>query len=140
MLIAHNTTNIVLRTAIFGHLIYFCDILRYFFICDQWLAVDEEDGKVDRILPLASPENMSTFHRLFVSTTAQKFTEDHLWISVSSLQLEKLPFLKSVRSLFNKSNWVRFTAQLFLLFLHMCLYFCVFICKFQAGFAPQPDF
>ncbi|XP_076819587.1 uncharacterized protein LOC143465242 isoform X4 [Clavelina lepadiformis] len=55
---------------------------RYFFICDQWLAVDHDDGKVDRIVPVATADNMSTFHRLFVSTTAQKFTEDHLWISL----------------------------------------------------------
>ncbi|XP_078495959.1 uncharacterized protein LOC100175984 [Ciona intestinalis] len=55
---------------------------RFFFISDQWLAVDHDDGKVDRVLPVATPENMSTFHRLFVSTTTQKFTEDHLWISL----------------------------------------------------------
>jgi len=56
---------------------------RCFFICDQWLAVDHDDGKVDRILPVATTENMSAFHRLFISTAAQKFTEDHLWISVN---------------------------------------------------------
>lgn len=56
--------------------------LRYYFICDNWLAVDQADGMVDRILPVATPENMSTIHRLFITTTSQKFTEDHLWISV----------------------------------------------------------
>ncbi|XP_077976290.1 polycystin family receptor for egg jelly-like isoform X1 [Styela clava] len=81
---------------------------RFYFVCDQWLAVDQDDGLVDRILPVATPENMSSFHRLFLSTTSQKFTEDHLWISI---------FYRPTKSTFTRVQ--RLSCCICLLFLTM---------------------
>ncbi|OWF47600.1 Polycystic kidney disease and receptor for egg jelly-related protein [Mizuhopecten yessoensis] len=57
---------------------------RYFFLCDRWLAVEEDDGMVDRILPVAGLEDLAAFKQLFSSSVKKKLTNDHLWFSVFS--------------------------------------------------------
>ncbi|ELU11187.1 hypothetical protein CAPTEDRAFT_119210, partial [Capitella teleta] len=34
---------------------------KYFFLCNKWLAVDEDDGVIDRILPVSGKEEVTGF-------------------------------------------------------------------------------
>ena len=52
------------------------------FLCDRWLAVDEGDGMVDRIFPVASNEELKEFRHLFLTKAYKDFTDSHLWFSV----------------------------------------------------------
>lgn len=55
---------------------------RWYFICERWLAVEEDDGRVDRILPVASDKELTHFQHLFVSKTVRELGDGHLWFSV----------------------------------------------------------
>ncbi|KAL9957104.1 hypothetical protein ACROYT_G038703 [Oculina patagonica] len=55
---------------------------RYYFICNRWLAVDEEDGQVERLVPLASKAELTEFGHLFVARTRRNLSDSHLWFSV----------------------------------------------------------
>ncbi|KAK3090847.1 hypothetical protein FSP39_015186 [Pinctada imbricata] len=57
---------------------------RFIFLCGRWLAVEEDDGMVDRILPVAGLEDLAAFKQLFNSNLRKKITSDHLWFSVFS--------------------------------------------------------
>ena len=57
---------------------------RSIFLCDRWLAVEEDDGMVDRILPVAGIEDLIAFKHLFTSSARKKMANDHLWLSVFS--------------------------------------------------------
>ncbi|XP_050394123.2 polycystic kidney disease protein 1-like 2 isoform X2 [Patella vulgata] len=54
----------------------------YFFLCNRWLAVEEDDGMIDRILPVAGNSDVTNFNHLFFSETKKNFTDSHLWISI----------------------------------------------------------
>ena len=43
----------------------FSHIYRYYFLCGRWLAADEEDGQVDRILPVAADDEVAGFQNVF---------------------------------------------------------------------------
>ena len=55
---------------------------RWYFICERWLAVEEDDGKVERVLPVASEQELTHFQHLFVSKTVRELGDGHLWFSV----------------------------------------------------------
>ncbi|XP_048576826.1 uncharacterized protein LOC5521481 isoform X2 [Nematostella vectensis] len=55
---------------------------RWYFICERWLAVEEDDGRVDRILPIASKQELTHFNHLFVSKTVKELGDGHLWFSI----------------------------------------------------------
>lgn len=57
---------------------------RYYFLCNKWLAVDEDDGLIDRIIPVAGKEEITGFNHLFFSRAKKNLSEDHLWLSVVS--------------------------------------------------------
>ncbi|XP_055876323.1 polycystic kidney disease protein 1-like 2 [Biomphalaria glabrata] len=57
---------------------------RFIFLCDRWLAVEEDDGLVDRILPVAGLDDLIAFKQLFSSSARKKLANDHLWVSVFS--------------------------------------------------------
>ncbi|XP_078587448.1 uncharacterized protein LOC144868752 [Branchiostoma floridae x Branchiostoma japonicum] len=72
---------------------WFCDRIviqdletneRWFFICQRWLGVEHEDGRVDRILPVASKDEVVSFSNLFQDKTRQDITDGHIWFSVVS--------------------------------------------------------
>ncbi|XP_033743898.1 polycystic kidney disease protein 1-like 2 [Pecten maximus] len=56
----------------------------YYFMCNRWLAVEEDDGMVDRMLPVAGTEDLTKFNTLFLTKTKRSLTDSHLWISVFS--------------------------------------------------------
>ena len=55
----------------------------YYFLCDRWLACDEGDGQVDRLLPVASKEELGEFVHLFKTKTSRDFSDGHLWFSIA---------------------------------------------------------
>lgn len=52
------------------------------FVCESWLAVDEGDGMIDRIFPVASNKELKEFRRLFLTKAYKDLTDSHLWFSV----------------------------------------------------------
>ena len=55
---------------------------KYYFISDQWFAVEEDDGQVDRLIPVATKDNLVEFKQLFQQSTRKNLSDGHLWFSV----------------------------------------------------------
>lgn len=55
---------------------------KFLFICESWLAVEEGDGAVDILIPVAGLDEMTSFNHLFYSTTQKNLADGHLWFSV----------------------------------------------------------
>ena len=39
------------------------------FMCNKWLAVDRDDGAIERLLPAATEKDVANFEYLFFTTT-----------------------------------------------------------------------
>ena len=50
-------------------------------MCDDWLAVDQSDGSVERTVPVAASAQIAKFGRIFASTTKKDLSDGHLWFS-----------------------------------------------------------
>ena len=81
---------------------------RYYFLAGQWLAVDEDAGRIDRILAVAGREQIVDFKNLFFTTARKKVANDHLWVSI---------FARPDRSNFTRVQ--RLTSAVALLFVTM---------------------
>lgn len=57
---------------------------RYFFIVDRWLAVDHDDAQVERLVPVSSMSDLTSFKQLFSTSIRRKFSDEHLWASIAS--------------------------------------------------------
>ena len=55
---------------------------RYLFTCEQWLAVEFDDGEVDRLLPCTQEDDKKPFSHVFTTKTAEDFSDQHIWLSV----------------------------------------------------------
>ncbi|XP_074648069.1 polycystin-1-like protein 2 isoform X2 [Tubulanus polymorphus] len=55
---------------------------KFYFICDRWLAVEEDDGQIDRVIPVAGSDELTSFNHLFALKARKNLTDDHLWFSV----------------------------------------------------------
>ena len=56
--------------------------VKTWFICDRWMAVEEDDGSVERLLTPASKEELTSFNLLFSTEARKNLTDGHLWFSV----------------------------------------------------------
>ncbi|XP_071814843.1 polycystin family receptor for egg jelly-like isoform X3 [Apostichopus japonicus] len=54
----------------------------YYFIVDQWLAVEEDDGKIERVCPVAGKSELTAFGFLFYSKSRKNLSDGHLWFSI----------------------------------------------------------
>ncbi|XP_072168341.1 uncharacterized protein [Diadema setosum] len=54
----------------------------YYFMCDRWLAVEEDDGQIERVIPVAGKSELTSFGFLFYSKTRRNLSDGHLWFSV----------------------------------------------------------
>ena len=79
-----------------------------YFLCDRWLAVEEEDGQIERVLPVAGAEQVLDTKNLFYTSSRKKLTNEHLWVSV---------FARPERSNFTRAQ--RLTSGVALLFITM---------------------
>ena len=50
-------------------------------MCDDWLAVDQSDGSIERVLQVLSDGEIANFRRIFSSSTKRDFSDGHLWFS-----------------------------------------------------------
>ncbi|XP_055995228.1 uncharacterized protein LOC125649388 [Ostrea edulis] len=96
---------------------------KYFFICEQWLSVDDEDGIIDRMVPVAGKAELTSFNYLFWQKTKHNLADGHLWFSV---------FQRPVRSNFTRVQ--RLTCCLTLLFTTMV----VSLAWYQTDTNPSP--
>ena len=55
---------------------------RWFFMINDYLDAARSDGKCERLVPPADPDEGQNFHNLFVGTLSAKLTDDHIWLSV----------------------------------------------------------
>lgn len=53
-------------------------------MCNKWFAVEEDDGMVDRLIPVSGASDLTSFQNLFVTKTKRSFSDSHLWISIFS--------------------------------------------------------
>ncbi|XP_070567218.1 polycystin-1-like protein 2 [Ptychodera flava] len=80
----------------------------YTFLCNRWLAVDKDDGKIDRVLAVSGKENLIDFFSTFGAKRQKSLTDDHLWFSL---------FLRPTRSIFTRVQ--RLACCLSLLFAYL---------------------
>lgn len=83
---------------------------KYYFICQRWLAVEKDDGLVERLLPVSCDAQKSEFAYLLEKQTKNKFRDGHLWFSVIA---------RPVQSSFTRLD--RLTCCFVLLFLSMLM-------------------
>lgn len=57
---------------------------QYVCFCNDWLAVDQSDGAISRVLPVASEQELRSFENIFLAKTARDLTDGHLWFSIVS--------------------------------------------------------
>ncbi|CAC5409625.1 PKD1L2 [Mytilus coruscus] len=55
---------------------------RYVFHCDKWLAMDMDDGLIDRIIPVIDNKECG-FETAFSQQSRANVTENHLWLSLA---------------------------------------------------------
>lgn len=51
-------------------------------MCDRWLAVEHDDGKIERTLSPADAEELTRFNLLFQTEVRKNLTDSHIWFSV----------------------------------------------------------
>ena len=50
-------------------------------MCDDWLAIDKSDGKIEKVIPVASTNQIATFKKVFDTFAKKDFSDGHLWFS-----------------------------------------------------------
>jgi len=55
---------------------------KYFFILDRWLSAGEDDGIIDRIVPLAGKDELTGFSHLFFTRARKDLMDGHIWFSI----------------------------------------------------------
>lgn len=53
-------------------------------MCGEWLAVESNDGKTEKVIYVANIGEMSNYKHLFLSNSADGLYDEHLWISVAA--------------------------------------------------------
>ncbi|KAF8772030.1 Polycystic kidney disease protein 1-like 2 [Argiope bruennichi] len=81
---------------------------KYEFIAERWFAVEEGDGLIDHLIPVAGKEQMTEFSHLFPNASRRSLTDNHLWLSV---------FTRPARSRFTRLQ--RLSCCLAILYLSM---------------------
>ena len=46
-------------------------VCRSFFLCERWLAVEQDDGLIERVLPVAGVKDLTAFNHLFSSSVRE---------------------------------------------------------------------
>ena len=55
---------------------------KYFFILDRWLSAGEDDGIIDRVVPLAGKDELTGFSHLFFTKAKKDLMDGHIWFSI----------------------------------------------------------
>ncbi|XP_078589531.1 polycystin-1-like protein 2 [Branchiostoma floridae x Branchiostoma japonicum] len=67
-----------------------------YFICNKWLALDEDDGRIDRMVFVASPEEMADRSNLISERATKDFHDGHLFYSLVG-RPARSPFTRAQR-------------------------------------------
>ena len=81
-----------------------------YFICEKWLAVDQDDCLIERILPISLDKEKTQFKYLLAKQTKEKLSDGHLWFSI---------FARPVQSSFTRLD--RLTCAFVLLSISMLM-------------------
>ena len=81
---------------------------KYYFICDQWLAIEKGDGLINRLLPVSCEKQKTEFKYLMAKSAKYSIRDRHLWLSV---------LLRPVQSSFTRLD--RLTCCVVILYLTM---------------------
>ncbi len=54
----------------------------FYFICEKWLAVEKADGKISRIIPIATQVQKNKLSYAIRKQTEEKLLDTHLWLSI----------------------------------------------------------
>ena len=57
---------------------------RYVFLCDRWLALDKDDGQIERFLAVATRDELEAFSHLVMFRSKHDLTDGHIWFSILS--------------------------------------------------------
>ncbi|XP_046550027.1 uncharacterized protein LOC124259855 [Haliotis rubra] len=55
---------------------------KFTFLCNRWFAVEEDDGQVDRVVPVAGPAELEEFGQVFSEKGMKDLADGHIWFSV----------------------------------------------------------
>ena len=83
---------------------------KFYFLCQNWLAVEHSDGLIDRILPVAGDKQKTDLSYLMKKQAKQNMSDGHLWFSV---------FTRPVHSSFTRLD--RVTCCFVLLYITMLM-------------------
>jgi polycystin 1L2 len=83
---------------------------KFYFICQRWLAVEKDDGSIDRVLAVCGDAQKNEIKYLLAKESKNKMTDDHLWFSI---------FFRPAHSSFTRVQ--RVTCCFVLLFLSMLM-------------------
>jgi polycystin 1L2 len=81
---------------------------QYHFICKRWLAVEKDDGLIDRVLAVAGEAQKTEFGYLLSKEATKNMSDGHLWFSI---------FARPAQSAFSRVE--RVTCCFVLLFISM---------------------
>ncbi|XP_023225224.1 uncharacterized protein LOC111626157 [Centruroides sculpturatus] len=81
---------------------------KFEFVVNKWLAVEKDDGLIDRLVPVAGKGEATEFSHLFNVTTQKNLSDGHLWFSI---------FLRPPRSRFTRVQ--RVSSCMAMLYLSM---------------------
>jgi polycystin 1L2 len=83
---------------------------KFYFICEKWMAVEKEDGKLERVLFVACEPQRTEFKYLLQKQARESLTDSHLWLSI---------FNRPVNSTFKRLD--RVTCGFVFIYLSMLL-------------------
>ena len=66
---------------------------RYLFINEKWLALEKDDGRIDRVISACGDKQKKEFKYLVANHTKRNMSDNHLWLSV---------FTRPVQSTFSR--------------------------------------
>jgi polycystin 1L2 len=70
---------------------------KFYFICEQWMGVEKEDGRIERELFVAGDKQIKELKYLLEKQSKQQMNDSHLWLSI---------FNKPVQSKFTRLDRV----------------------------------
>jgi polycystin 1L2 len=83
---------------------------RFYFLCNDWLAVEKSDGRIDRCLFVAGERQKTQIKFLIQKQSKEKLKDNHLWLSI---------FTRPIQSSFTRLD--RVTCCFVLLYITMLM-------------------
>ena len=59
-----------------------------YFICEKWFAVEKQDGKINRLIPVSGDKQKKELGYLLIKQAREKITDGYLWFSIFSKPIQ----------------------------------------------------